>query len=376
MTAPAREADMFEIVKIRIGNRMKQKIEHLLMTHNYKKIPSSLPEFTMYYEEMGNQVNIIHAVDYHKGMELTNEQYQHVKEQIQKLFLKKGYTEIKICSLFLTEDVEAVKELCVMDSMSWVLDTCSKRLVVYEGHIDEFYGARRMLEDMLSESEVNSEQEYAYDREIRNQKRATKGILISNLSPINACLVLVNIIVFLGLEIFGSTTDLSYMVEKGALFPPYIEKGHQYYRLFTCMFMHFGFQHIFYNMLALYFLGDNVERALGKTKYLLLYLISGLGASSFSLIYAVLLGNNIVSAGASGAIFGVVGALLFIVIRNKGRLEDMTTAKLLLLIGYSLFSGLTSEGIDNAAHIGGLLVGFLLAVILYRRKSEVSSYED
>lgn len=355
---------------------MKQKIEHLLMTHNYKKIPSSLPEFTMYYEEMGNQVNIIHAVDYHKGMELTNEQYQHVKEQIQQLFLKKGYTEIKICSLFLSEDVEAVKEICVMDSMSWVLDICSKRLVVYEGHIDEFYGARRMIEDMLCESEVSSGQDNSYDHESTKQKGAKKGILISNLSPINACLVLVNIIVFLGLEIFGSTTDLSYMVGKGALFPPYIETGHQYYRLFTCMFMHFGFQHIFYNMLALYFLGDNVERALGKTKYLFLYLISGLGGSSFSLIFAVLLGNNIVSAGASGAIFGVVGALLFIVIRNKGRLEDMTTAKLLLLIGYSLFSGLTSEGIDNAAHIGGLLVGFLLAVILYRRKSEVSSYED
>ncbi|HKM23007.1 MAG TPA: rhomboid family intramembrane serine protease [Lachnospiraceae bacterium] len=190
----------------------------------------------------------------------------------------------------------------------------------------------------------------------------------SNYTKVNFFLIIINVGVFLFLSVKGSTTDAVFMIEHGAMLVPCITQGHEYYRFFTCIFMHFGLEHLISNMLALYFMGDNLERAMGKVRYLLVYLGSGLGGSICSFLFLSLFEYNTVSAGASGAIFGVIGALLYVVIRNKGKLEDLTTFRVALLIGYCIFSGLSNKTIDNAAHIGGLLAGFLLSVVLYRKK--------
>ena len=84
-----------------------------------------------------------------------------------------------------------------------------------------------------------------------------------------------------------------------------------------------------HSMLVLFFLGDCLERAVGRVRYLFIYISGGMGASLISYLSEVRIGENIVSAGASGAIFAVVGALIYVVIRNKGRLENFTTKKLL-----------------------------------------------
>ncbi|WP_099467357.1 rhomboid family intramembrane serine protease [Konateibacter massiliensis] len=181
-------------------------------------------------------------------------------------------------------------------------------------------------------------------------------------------IVLINIMVFIVLELGGSTQDSRYMINHGAAVAPLIVDYGQYYRLFTSTFLHFGIEHLFNNMLVLFFLGDNLERAVGKIKFLIIYLLSGLGASALSCGYNYLQGEIVVSAGASGAIFGVIGALFYIVIVNKGRLEDMTSARLGLLVIFTLYHGFSENGVDNAAHIGGLICGIILAILLYRRK--------
>ncbi|MDY5647685.1 MAG: rhomboid family intramembrane serine protease [Lachnospiraceae bacterium] len=181
-------------------------------------------------------------------------------------------------------------------------------------------------------------------------------------------IIVINVVVFCVLELFGSTEDAEYMALHGAAYTPWIYQYQEYYRLFTCMFMHFGISHLMNNMVVLFLLGDNVERAVGRWKYLVIYLMSGMAGSILSYAHAILTGDYAVSAGASGAIFGVIGALFYIVAVNKGRLEDMTTRKLGLLIVISLYHGFTGSGVDNYAHIGGLAAGALLAAVLYRKK--------
>ena len=147
---------------------------------------------------------------------------------------------------------------------------------------------------------------------------------------VNTGLIALNVLYFLFLEATGSSENTSFMVAHGAMYAPLvIEKG-EYYRLITSVFMHFGISHIMNNMLILFILGDNLERALGHIKYLFFYLICGVGANIVSM--AVNLGEyrNVVSAGASGAIFGVIGGLLYAVIINRGRLEDLSTSCLVL----------------------------------------------
>ena len=185
-------------------------------------------------------------------------------------------------------------------------------------------------------------------------------------TPVNTAMVIINVAVFIFLSLAGSTEDVDFMVGHGAMFVPLVLENGEYYRFFTCMFIHFGFMHLVGNMTVLLFLGDNVERCAGRVRYLIIYLLGGLIGSIGSFAFALLYDQRIVSAGASGAIFALIGALLWMVIKNKGHLEDMTVLKMCVLIVYALYSGFTSQNIDMAAHLFGLAGGFLIAMIVYR----------
>ena len=174
-----------------------------------------------------------------------------------------------------------------------------------------------------------------------------------------------NIAVFFVLSFRGMTEDAGFLLENGASYAPYILERGEYYRLFTSMFLHFGFEHLMNNMLMLLVIGWNLERELGKIRFLLIYLFSGLCGNVLSLWWDVHTGSYAVAAGASGAVFGIIGALLYVAIRNHGRVGNVTGRGLLFMAVMSLYYGFTSEGVDNFAHIGGLLSGFLLAVLLY-----------
>ena len=187
--------------------------------------------------------------------------------------------------------------------------------------------------------------------------------------PVNTAIILINIAIFLTVEFTGSSLNTQHMVNWVAAYTPWILQEHEYYRLLTCMFLHFGIRHLGNNMLVLFFVGDCLERSIGKIKYLLIYLLGGIGANIFSLGMEVYRQESVVSAGASGAVFAVIGALLYIVIRNRGRIENFTTRQLMILAALSLYHGVTSAGVDNAAHFGGLVCGFFLCVLLYHRRA-------
>lgn len=191
---------------------------------------------------------------------------------------------------------------------------------------------------------------------------------IRSRQPVNLIIVAVNIIVFILLCFLGDTENIYFMMEHGASFAPLIVEGKEYYRLVTCMFLHFGAEHLFYNMLVLIFLGDVLEKEAGKLRYILIYFTGGIAGNIVSVWFDYRTEEFAVSAGASGAIFAVIGALVWIVIRNKGKLEDYSGKRLLLMAGLSVAEGLTTSGIDNCAHIGGMAAGFILAMLLYRKK--------
>lgn len=152
------------------------------------------------------------------------------------------------------------------------------------------------------------------------------------------------------------------------MYAPYVTEGHEYYRIFTCLFLHFGIAHLLNNMVMLGALGWNLELEIGKIRYIIIYFGSGIIGNIISLCYDLTLRRPAVSAGASGAIFGLMGALLYVVIANRGRLGRLSGRGMLVMVALSLYFGLTSGGVDNLAHIGGLVSGFLLAVVLYRRR--------
>ena len=181
-------------------------------------------------------------------------------------------------------------------------------------------------------------------------------------------LIVINVLVFFLLSLRGDTESGYFMLQYGAMYEPLVTDGHEYYRLITSLFLHFGIQHLLNNMVMLGALGYQLENEIGRIKFLLIYFISGIGGNLCSLYWNVSHGEQIISAGASGAIFGLMGALLYIVAVNRGRLGRLSGRGMLIMVALSLYFGLTSSGVDNSAHVGGLIWGILITVLLYRRK--------
>ena len=148
----------------------------------------------------------------------------------------------------------------------------------------------------------------------------------------------------------------------------YFVEGHEYWRLLTCMFLHFGVRHLFNNMLVLAFVGDRLEKSAGKVRYMIIYFGGGLLSSLASVGFEYWSGDFYVSAGASGAIFAVVGAVAWIVIRDRGQFQEISMFQIIMFILFSIYLGFQNGGVDNAAHVGGLISGFALGFLICRRK--------
>ena len=184
----------------------------------------------------------------------------------------------------------------------------------------------------------------------------------------NLIMILLNIGVFLVVSATGGCENYEHMLRCGAGYAPFIAEG-EYYRILTSMFLHFGIHHLANNMILLLFLGDDLERWAGKTSYLIIYLCGGMGGNLWSYFHdlQVMAKGQIppVSAGASGGVFAVVGALVVLLAFRKGRLEDLSFRRMLCMAVLSLMVGFGSSTIDNYAHVGGAVTGAILMLILY-----------
>lgn len=184
-------------------------------------------------------------------------------------------------------------------------------------------------------------------------------------------LIVLNILVFLVVEVTGTSQDVLHMLDCGAAYTPLIVENGEVYRLFTSMFLHFGISHLANNMLVLFVLGSRLERVAGRVRFLIIYLLGGLSGNIISMLFELRQQEYSVSAGASGAVFAAMGAMIYIVIRNRGWLEDLSMRQILIMAAFSLYFGFTSSGVDNAAHIGGMISGFVLAVVLYHPRRKI-----
>lgn len=181
---------------------------------------------------------------------------------------------------------------------------------------------------------------------------------------LNLLMIAANAAVFLLLEWGeGSTLDVMYMLRHGAMSISAVLEEGEYSRLFTSMFLHFGAEHLLYNMLLLLFAGDMLQRRAGAARYLLVYLGGGVLGNLLSLAVHAARGTDVVSAGASGAVFAVIGALVWIVVKNRGRAAGIDGRGVCAMAVLSLIQGFLDAGVDNYAHLGGFIGGFLLAAV-------------
>lgn len=167
------------------------------------------------------------------------------------------------------------------------------------------------------------------------------------------------IILFILMELSGGSTNSQILLKYGANLDILVKNG-EYYRLFTCIFLHIGIMHLICNMYSLYVIGREVESLFGKVKYIIIFILSGIFRSIMSIAFT----HNTISAGASGAIFGLLGALLYFGINYRTYLGEAIKRTIIPIIVVNLIIGFFAEGIDLAAHIGGLVGGVLVSMMV------------
>ncbi len=201
------------------------------------------------------------------------------------------------------------------------------------------------------------------DIQNKNKKEAARIEKIFTMKKpiITYILIALNVIVFLLQIVLGN----DYMVGLFATYGPFVRAG-EYYRLFTGAFLHADIIHIAFNMYALYVIGSQAENFFGKIKYLVIYIFSILTSSLLS----ILLNVNSFSVGASGAIFGLLGAMLYFGYNFRVYLGNTLVRQILPIIIVNLLFGFLMPSVDNYAHIGGLIGGLLISIGLGLRVKE------
>ena len=374
-------------------------VANVLRGEGYRYCHTNLVEAGIYYKYYQEGFHIVMAVDLSGGNRFSVQQYRSMEEHAMDLFyhpqgrlgdFPDGFPvyHVEMLTLLIGGDSEVERKLCAECRNVWVYQPQSGRLLIYENQPGDFFGLRGALEqgagtggagEMSRQgtgaggwAETSWQGTGAAYASAQNTAKNRLGILWKNIRAeyVTIALVVVNVITYLVLEWLGDTTNGFFMAEHGAMYPDFIRINHEWWRIITAGFLHFGAVHLVNNMVILYCMGSRLERVTGHLKYFLIYLVSLIGAGLLSYGMMLRTGDYAVSAGASGAIFGVIGGFLWIVILHRGRFEQITTRGIMMMIVLTIYYGFSSAGIDNWGHIGGLLAGFSATVILYHRNRQ------
>lgn len=399
-------------MQIEVTRMENAAVANVLRGEGYRYCHTNLAEAGIYYKYYQEGFHIVMAVNLSGGNRFSVQQYRSMEEHAMDLFyhpqgrlgdFPDGFPvyHVEMLTLLIGGDSEVERKVCAECRNVWVYQPRSGRLLIYENQPGDFFGLRGALEqgagtggaeEMSRQgtgaggwaetsrqgagacgwAETSWQDTGTAYASAQNTAKNRLGILWKNIRAeyVTIALVTVNVITYLVLEWLGDTTNGFFMAEHGAMYPDFIRINHEWWRIITAGFLHFGAVHLVNNMVILYCMGSRLERVTGHLKYFLIYLVSLIGAGLLSYGMMLRTGDYAVSAGASGAIFGVIGGFLWIVILHRGRFEQITTRGIMMMIVLTIYYGFSSAGIDNWGHIGGLLAGFAATVILYHRNRQ------
>lgn len=344
---------------------IRRKLENYLQLEGFVPVESNVTDITAMIKVEYSYLNVLQIVDYTKELYLDAAQYEEIKQSLKSVFNERGISNVHILSLVLKEDMEMGQAITKEDPFCWELDTKNLKLVIGEDKQPDFYGMKGIIQsfienfDTVPEDLMKEFEEQQTREEERNKKESIKAYF-KHAPYASLSLIFINMILC-----FCCIWNPSFFYGNGCLGLPYVMDG-QWYRLITAMFLHGSVDHFFSNMLLLYFLGDVIERKIGKVRFVTIYLLAGIVGNLFSCVHEYITGVNYVSYGASGAVFGLIGVLCYMVM-VCGKEMKISMPAMVVMVVYCIYSSFAGENINVAAHLGGLLSGMLLTVVFCRK---------
>ena len=336
-------------------NEIAMKLLHYFITEeNYNPIILQGADNEIWLENLDKEYKIIRIVSNHVHNDEQLEFDTFKTRRVVRKIKRKTFTfDIKVLSIFtdLGENVHLEKEKGIDSIYLEEAEDIKKYKFVKEVFPD--IGKKLKFTEegvrlfVKITSDINKKNKIEADK--ANDLFTMKKPIITNI------LILLNVVIFFLQLLSEDVTSTFAVYNLGVI------KYHEYYRIFTGMFLHANIIHLGFNMYALYVIGRQLESFLGKPKYLFVYLGSGIFGSLMSL---ALNGGLIVGVGASGAIFGLIGSLLCFGYYYRIYLGQVIRSQIIPLLVFNLAIGLVVTSIDVFAHIGGLVGGYLLTMAL------------
>jgi rhomboid protease GluP len=252
-------------------------------------------------------------------------------------------------------------------SIFWHVDISSGKIFVPKGQPKKLFNIREMIQSACKDAEQS---------EFENIEIANRAAL--NRTPkhrhaiFSYAIIFINAVILLLMYLDGyNAENLAVPIRFGAIRADLIVYNNEWHRLFTAMFLHFGVTHLFANTFGILVFGLRLERWLGRRIFFIIYIFSGLLGSLFSLANLYFFHPYVISAGASGAVYGLIGAIFAYTRITKRSIEGINWYIMLIYIGIGMTMGFATPNIDNFAHLGGLLGGIIIGSIVALRKNKV-----
>ena len=350
-------------------NEIIMKLLHYFITEkNYNPIILQGAENEIWLENLSSDYKIVRIVSghIHNNEQLTFDIFK-TKRVVKKIKKQTFSLNMNVLSFFTDLGENVHLENVKKNHMYFVNVSDEKDLNKYDFVLKSFPDITKKL--VMNEKGMQLYLKITRDINVKNQRtnREVEDVFKEKTPIVTRILVALNIMIYFYMVLTGNS---ELFTTRFALFGPYVQLG-QYYRLFTAAFLHADIFHLLFNCYALYIIGSQVESYLGKFKYIVIYIISIFSSSLLSMLFA---GGNYFSVGASGAIFGLMGALLYFGYYYRLYLGNVLKSQIIPLIVINLIIGFVAPDIDNFGHIGGL-IGGILATYAVGIKYKTGSFE-
>ena len=350
-----------EEIRLNSSDLLIMNLVHYFITEkNYNPVILHGINDEIWLENLNNDYKIIRIVSHyiHNEEQLKFDRFK-LKRILSNLKKKTFSLNLPVISIYtnLGEDVELPKK--VNNDLSIFISKVSEiknpeLIEIFPDIVELTNHKEEGLELFVKISDEINKESFAKSKKVEQ-------IFSMKLPIITYIIMAICIILFICTYIFGSgSTSTSTLIKFGANAVDLTKRG-DYYRLFTSIFLHAGIIHLVCNMYSLYVIGPQTESFYGKIKYIFIFIFSGICGS---LLSTSLSGNNAVSIGASGALFGLLGAILYFGYHYRVYLGNVLRSQIIPIIILNLFIGFSFSGIDNFAHIGGLIGGVFASMAL------------
>ena len=349
-------------IKLQAGDLLVMNLVHYFITEkNYNPVILHGVSDEIWLENLDNDYKLIRIVSHyiHNKEQLNFDRFK-LKRILDNLKKKTFSFKMPVISIYtnLGEDVELPNEdniLSVLISKNSEIGN-DHLIHIFPDIVEKTQHEEKGIDLFVKISDEINQDSFEKSRKVERIFAMKKPI-------ITYLIIAICVIMFLITCVFSKgrlDISASLLVRLGGNLGYYTKNG-EYYRLFTCMFLHAGIIHLLCNMYSLYVIGPQIESFYGKYKFIFIYIVSGICGSLLSLAFSQ---DSIVSVGASGAIFGLLGSILYFGYHYRVYLGNVLKSQIVPIIILNLMIGFMISGIDNFAHIGGLVGGVFASMAM------------